>query len=110
MQNISGIGIWVGFSIFVVVALSLDTFLSKKHKNFGPDASMRASLCWTLLCVLYDLSSIPSFDTLSKTRVHLWDLECCYLSTDFNYAGHLFGRAFSFYSLYPWIIFNINWI
>src|SRR3990167_660783 len=52
MQNISGIGIWVGFSIFVVVALSLDTFLSKKLKNFGPDASRRASLCWTLLWVL----------------------------------------------------------
>ena len=51
MQNISDVSVWIGFSIFVVIALSIDTFLLGKNSSRGPHSSMRASLYWTLLWI-----------------------------------------------------------
>ncbi|OGT41118.1 MAG: hypothetical protein A3F42_01505 [Gammaproteobacteria bacterium RIFCSPHIGHO2_12_FULL_37_34] len=51
MHNIANIWMWVGFSIFLVVALCIDTFvLGKKH--IGPHESVKASLCWTLAWII----------------------------------------------------------
>src|SRR3990167_4631298 len=41
----------IGFSVFLVIALSIDTFiLGKKH--LGPNESIRASLYWTLAWIV----------------------------------------------------------
>src|SRR3990167_1246229 len=50
MHHIANMWMWVGFSIFIVIALCIDTFmLGKKH--IGPQESMKASLMWTLVWV-----------------------------------------------------------
>ncbi|MBV9575736.1 MAG: TerC/Alx family metal homeostasis membrane protein [Gammaproteobacteria bacterium] len=55
MADISNRWMWVGFCIFVVIALSIDTFVSEKKPSASPNASIRASLCWTgiwIVCAL----------------------------------------------------------
>lgn len=43
--------IWLGFTIFIIIALSMDTFLlSKKHAHMHD--SMRVALSWSLLWIL----------------------------------------------------------
>lgn len=50
MDTAINLWIWIGFSIFVVFALSIDTFLlSKGHSR--PHESMRAALNWTIVWV-----------------------------------------------------------
>ena len=51
MSHIADIWMWIGFSVFLVIALSIDTFiLGKKH--LGPNESIRASLYWTLAWIV----------------------------------------------------------
>ncbi|OGT63483.1 MAG: hypothetical protein A3E85_04495 [Gammaproteobacteria bacterium RIFCSPHIGHO2_12_FULL_45_12] len=50
MEDVANIGMWVGFSVFLVFALSIDTFFSGKHYA-RPHESMQASLTWTLVWV-----------------------------------------------------------
>lgn len=49
MNTISNVWIWIGFSIFLVIALCIDTFALKKHAR--PHESMRASIYWTLVWI-----------------------------------------------------------
>ncbi|OGT36951.1 MAG: hypothetical protein A3F11_09245 [Gammaproteobacteria bacterium RIFCSPHIGHO2_12_FULL_37_14] len=46
MHNVENIWMWIGFSVFLVIALTIDTvWLGKKH--IGPHESIKASLYWT---------------------------------------------------------------
>jgi tellurite resistance protein TerC len=51
MGDIANIWIWVGFSIFLIFALSIDTLLLDK-KYARPHESMRAALIWTIVWVV----------------------------------------------------------
>ncbi len=46
MNNVANGWVWLGFSIFIVFALTLDTFFLKKHAR--PHESMRAALYWSI--------------------------------------------------------------
>ena len=46
MNNVANGWVWLGFTIFIVFALSLDTFFLKKHAR--PHESMRAALYWSI--------------------------------------------------------------
>lgn len=48
------IWMWVGFSLFVCLALSSDTFLLNKH-YFSPHRSIRVALLWSLVWVVFAL-------------------------------------------------------
>ncbi|RDI41512.1 TerC/Alx family metal homeostasis membrane protein [Aquicella lusitana] len=51
ISNVTNVWIWLGFSLFLVIALSLDTFLlGPKHAR--PHESIRASLTWTTIWVV----------------------------------------------------------
>src|SRR3990167_10638642 len=50
MEQVANFWIWAGFSIFVIIALGIDTWLAEK-KQIGPQSSVRASLYWTLFWV-----------------------------------------------------------
>lgn len=50
MTEIATIWIWLGFSLFIITALCLDTFVIG-HKIARPQDSMRASLLWTLVWI-----------------------------------------------------------
>ena len=50
MQNIGSVWIWVGFCLFIVIALGIDAFVEKKHGG-GPQLSIRTSLYWSLAWV-----------------------------------------------------------
>lgn len=45
-----GWAVWVCFSLFLIIALSIDTFVVNK-KHIGPDQSIRAALIWTSIWV-----------------------------------------------------------
>ncbi|TAK75731.1 MAG: TerC/Alx family metal homeostasis membrane protein [Gammaproteobacteria bacterium] len=50
MHDVTNIGVWIGFSLFLIIALSLDTFVL--HRSSRTDApSMRTALCWTLIWI-----------------------------------------------------------
>lgn len=50
MQDVANGWVWLGFSIFLIFALSIDTiFLNKKFAR--PHQSMRASIVWTIVWV-----------------------------------------------------------
>lgn len=51
MQNIANIWVWIGFSIFVIIALVADTIVLGKHHAKGPHTSIRAALAWTALWI-----------------------------------------------------------
>lgn len=46
-MNAEPVMVWVIFSVFVVVALSLDTFFLEKKRAVQPHQSMRSALYWT---------------------------------------------------------------
>ncbi len=50
MHNVTSIGMWLGFSTFLIVALGIDTFLLGK-KHLGPNESIKAALFWTLIWI-----------------------------------------------------------
>jgi tellurite resistance protein TerC len=50
MQNIESIWLWIGFCLFVFIALTLDTILFAGRAK-GPHTSMKAALSWTLVWV-----------------------------------------------------------
>src|SRR3990167_2986005 len=54
MEQVANFWIWAGFSIFVIIALGIDTWLAEK-KQIGPQSSVRASLYWTLFWVVLAL-------------------------------------------------------
>ncbi len=50
MHNITDIKMWVGFSIFLILALTIDTFiLGRKHTHSA--TTMKSALCWTFIWV-----------------------------------------------------------
>lgn len=50
MEDVANIWMWVGFTLFLILALSVDSFiLNKKHAR--PHESMRAALLWTAVWV-----------------------------------------------------------
>jgi len=46
MQGIASVWLWIGFCLFVIFALSVDTFFIDRRKNLRP-RSVKASLYWT---------------------------------------------------------------
>lgn len=84
MQDVANIWMWVGFSVFLVFALSVDTFILG-NKTARPHESMRAALFWTLIWV----ASALIFNVL------LWVY--LYFQIDPHYAN---GKALDFLTGY----------
>lgn len=103
MSDITNGWVWFGFSVFLVIALSLDTFFLEK-KNLRPSASMRLALYWTLLWI----SCALVFNGL------LW----CYLYIDQNrfvadqkaldfFTGYIIEKSLSIDNLFAfYMIFH----
>src|SRR5437899_41499 len=102
MDNVASLWIWAGFSVFLVFALSIDTFFLSK--SLRPSQSMRAALIWTVIWIVCALL----FNAL------LWFY--LYLSTNVSIAnekaldfltGYLIEKTLSFDNLFAfYMIFH----
>lgn len=52
MNDVANGWVWFGFAIFIIFALSVDTFFLDKKNIARPHASMRAALIWSLIWVV----------------------------------------------------------
>lgn len=50
MEQVANTWMWLGFSVFLIIALSIDTFVIGKH-NSHSQASIRRAIGWTLVWV-----------------------------------------------------------
>ena len=53
-MNLDNIWLWIGFSLFIILALSFDTFLSDKN-IIKPSQSIRAAIYWSLFWICLSL-------------------------------------------------------
>lgn len=94
---------WVGFSLFLIIALSIDTIVVNK-KQIGPDKSIRAALLWTLLWVTCALF----FNALLWVSIHYSANAAAANEIALNFfTGYLIEKSLSIDNLFAfYLIFH----
>lgn len=106
MTNIIDIWLWLGFSIFLILALGLDTFLIKKRGH--QQSSMQTALAWTLVWIASALifNGLLWFYLYATTNIYIADE----VALDFL-TGYLIEKSLSVDNLFAFFLifhqFNI---
>ncbi len=104
MPDITSTGLWVGFLIFVVIALGIDTLIAERNPSAGPHASIRASLSWTMVWIACAL--IFNVVLWVYLRYTMNEVVAHQKALDF-FAGYLIEKSLSVDNLFTfYLIFN----
>lgn len=50
-DSIANIWMWLGFTVFLITALGVDTLLVHNNERLGPSASLRTAIAWTIFWI-----------------------------------------------------------
>ena len=100
ITNVANVWMWIGFSIFLVLALSADTFFLSKN-NAHPRTSIRAALWWTILWVCCALL----FNILLWIYLYFTATPAVANETGLNFlTGYLIEKTLSLDNLFAFFI------
>ncbi|HLB42124.1 MAG TPA: TerC/Alx family metal homeostasis membrane protein [Gammaproteobacteria bacterium] len=103
MHNIANIWMWIGFSVFLVSALFIDTVVLGK-KYLGPHTSIKASLYWTMAWIICALifNALLWLDLYLTSTISMANQK----SLEF-FAGYLIEKSLSIDNLFAfYVIFH----
>ncbi len=103
MHDIGNVWVWAGFAVFLVIALSVDTFIMGKE-NLSPHKSMRIALAWSLFWIACALV----FNVI--LYFYLYVVDNSYIAKEVSidfFTGYLIEKSLSVDNLFAfYLIFN----